>query len=158
MEGQNNKAAAPEEPQDMHSIHDLKEPQTPKNRTDLTSAQAILSTQSPTKPSAPQRKATTAASSPNTPLRGRARSLRKNSYAVEQRYPLSRNRSRGGVKRLDRQIQPRKAQRRPRHHHQSQCRAIGCGCEYIEEESIGSRRYYQSLAKRDTLERRKGDV
>jgi hypothetical protein len=109
MEGQNNKAVAPEEPQDMHSIHDLKEPQTPKNRTDLRSAQAIPSTQSPTKPSTPQWKATTAASSPITPLRGRARSLRKNSYAVEQRYSLSRNRSRGGVKRLDRQIPAQKS-------------------------------------------------
>jgi hypothetical protein len=83
-----------EERKELHTEADPKKPETPKKRIDLVSN--LLMT--PTKSGTPGLKPSTAPSSPHTPLRGRARSGRRNSYAIEQRYSLSRSRSRGGVK------------------------------------------------------------
>ena len=80
MEGQNNKIAAPEDPQDMYTHSRSEGVSDAQEMSRSETAQAILSILSPTKLSTPQRKATTAASSPDTPLHSRSRSLRKSSY------------------------------------------------------------------------------
>ena len=73
---------------------DPEKSQTPKKRTDPISAQLTT----PSKPGTPRLKSSTTTSSPRTPFRGRARSDRRENYPVEQRYSLSRSRSRGGIK------------------------------------------------------------
>ena len=67
--------------------------------TRLKSPRKSLSKTSPTKtPSSAASMTPVAPSSPRTPQRGRPDQPRRDSYMVEQRYSLSRSRSRGGVR------------------------------------------------------------
>jgi hypothetical protein len=93
-EGRTSKTAASQSLQELQSDAQPKEPQTPKRETDLISAQLMT----PTKSGTVQLKPSTTTSSPSTPFRGRTRSGHRDSFAVEQRYSLSRSRSRGGLK------------------------------------------------------------
>jgi hypothetical protein len=86
--------AIPQDLQKPHSEGNPEEPRTPKKRTVLRSTQSAT----PIKPVTPQLKRPAASSPPRTPFRGRSRSARGGSYVAEQKYPLSRSRSNGGVK------------------------------------------------------------
>jgi hypothetical protein len=94
IEERTSKTAVPQELQELRSEADPEQPRTPKKRTDLISTQLMT----PTKSATPRLKPSTATPSPHTPFRGRTRSGRRDSFVVEQRYSLSRSRSRGGFK------------------------------------------------------------
>jgi hypothetical protein len=84
-------------PEDLHELHregNPEEPRTPTKRAVLVPNQSTT----PVKLETPQLKPPTASSPPRTPFRGRNRSALEEGYVAEQKYSLSRSRSRGGVK------------------------------------------------------------